>query len=120
MALVVKNLSANAGDRKRCRIDPWIRKIPWRREWQPPAKFLPGECHGPRGLVDYVHGVTESQTCWATKQSTVRGCVSCTDHQVLLFSGLVNPHMKVLSHKHSQELFPPMALVECIKTCPSS
>ena len=57
---------------------------------------------------------------WATECSTIQGCVSCTDYQVILFSGLVNPHTKVLSHKHSQELFSPMALVECIKTCPSS
>ena len=33
--------------------DPWIRKIPWRREWQPTPIFLPGEFHGQRSLVDY-------------------------------------------------------------------
>ena len=32
-ALVVKNLSASAGDFKRCRFDPWVGKIPWRRKW---------------------------------------------------------------------------------------
>ena len=25
--------------------------MPWRREWQPTAVFLPGECHGQRGLA---------------------------------------------------------------------
>ena len=35
VALVVKNPPANAGDIKRCRFDPWVRKIPWRRAWQP-------------------------------------------------------------------------------------
>ena len=34
MALVVKNLSANAGD-LRWRFDTWVRKIPWRRAWRP-------------------------------------------------------------------------------------
>ena len=34
------------------RFDPWVRKIPWRREWQPPV-FLPGEFHGQRSLVGY-------------------------------------------------------------------
>ena len=29
----------------------WIRKIPWRRKWQPTAVFLPGEFHGQRSLV---------------------------------------------------------------------
>ena len=32
---------------------PWVRKIPWRRKWQPPPVFLPGESHGQRSLVGY-------------------------------------------------------------------
>ena len=36
---------------KRCRFDPWVRKIPWRREWQPTLVFLPGKFHGQRSLV---------------------------------------------------------------------
>ena len=28
---------------KICRFNPWIRKIPWRRAWQPTPVFLPGE-----------------------------------------------------------------------------
>ena len=27
---------------KRCRLDPWVGKIPWRRAWQPTPVFLPG------------------------------------------------------------------------------
>ena len=27
-------------------FNPWVRKIPWRREWQPTPVFLPGESHG--------------------------------------------------------------------------
>ena len=34
--------------------DPWVRKIPWRREWQSTPVFLPGECHGQRSLVGYI------------------------------------------------------------------
>ena len=30
-----------------------VRKIPWRREWQPHPVFLPWEFHGQRGLVGY-------------------------------------------------------------------
>ena len=26
---------------KRCRLDLWVRKIPWRRKWQPTPVFLP-------------------------------------------------------------------------------
>ena len=28
---------------KRCRLDPWVGKIPWRTPWQPTPVFLPGE-----------------------------------------------------------------------------
>ena len=33
---------------KRHGFHPWIRKIPWRREWQPIPVFLPGKSHGQR------------------------------------------------------------------------
>ena len=45
---------------KRCRFDPWVRKIPLRRAWQPTLVFLPGESHGQRSLA--VHRVTKSWT----------------------------------------------------------
>ena len=38
---------------KRNRFGPWVGKIPWRRAWQPPPVFLPGESHGQRSLVGY-------------------------------------------------------------------
>ena len=58
VAQMVKNLPAM----QRPGFDPWIRKIPWRREWLPTPVFLPGESHGQRSLVGTVHGVTKSQT----------------------------------------------------------
>ena len=36
---------------KRQRFDPWVGKIPWRREWLLNPVFLPGEPHGQRSLV---------------------------------------------------------------------
>ena len=38
---------------KRQVLDPWVSKIPWRRERQPPSVFLPGEFHGLRSLAGY-------------------------------------------------------------------
>ena len=38
---------------KRCEFDPWVRKIPSRRAWQPTPVFLPGESHGQRSLGGY-------------------------------------------------------------------
>ena len=38
---------------KRSGFDPWVWKIPRRREWQPTPVFLPGEFHGQRSLAGY-------------------------------------------------------------------
>ena len=43
-------------------FDPWEGKIPWRRKWQPPPVFLPGEFHGQRSLTGY--------SLWFFKNST--------------------------------------------------
>ena len=53
VAQLVKNLSAQCRRHKRCRLDPWVRKIPWRRKWQPTPVFLPRKSHGQRSLVGY-------------------------------------------------------------------
>ena len=37
---------------KRHEFDPWVRKIPWSRKWQPIPLFLPGKSHG-QSLVSY-------------------------------------------------------------------
>ena len=36
----------------RLRFDPWVRKIPWKRAWQPTPVFLCGESHGQRKEPD--------------------------------------------------------------------
>ena len=38
---------------RRPRFNPWVRKIPWRKEWLPTPVFMPGESHGQRSLVGY-------------------------------------------------------------------
>ena len=38
---------------ERPRFDHWVRKIPWRRKWQPTPVFLPGKFHGWRNLIGY-------------------------------------------------------------------
>ena len=67
---------------KRCRFDPWVRKISWSRKWQPTPVFLLGKSQGQKNLegsspLQYsclenprdggawwavVHGVAKSQT----------------------------------------------------------
>ena len=36
---------------RRCGFNPWVRKTPWRRKWQPTQVFLPGNSQGQRSLV---------------------------------------------------------------------
>ena len=43
-------------------FEPWIRKIPWQRKWQPTSVLLPGKFHGWRSLLATVHGVAKSRT----------------------------------------------------------
>ena len=38
---------------RRCRFDPGVGKIPWRRKWLPTAVFRPGKSRGQGGLVGY-------------------------------------------------------------------
>ena len=67
---------------KRCGFSPWVRKIPWRREWQPTPAFLPGEFHGQRSLAVY--------SPWGHKESnmTERQTLSQTILILLLNSRL--------------------------------
>ena len=63
---VGKEPACNARDRLQCRrpgLDPWVRKIPWRRKGQPTLVFLPGEFHGQKSLAgDSPRGPKESDT----------------------------------------------------------
>ena len=38
---------------KRHGFDPWVRKMPWRRTWEPAPVFVLRESHRQRTLVDY-------------------------------------------------------------------
>ena len=49
VAQMVKNLSAV----QETGFDPWVGKIPWRREWLPTPVFLPGEFHEQGSFVRY-------------------------------------------------------------------
>ena len=52
---------------KRCMFNPWVRKIPWRRKWQPTPVFSPGKFHGQRSLEVY--------NPWGHRESNTTGCV---------------------------------------------
>ena len=69
---VVKNPPA-LQEPQRYKFHPWVRKMPWRREWKPIAVFLPRESHEQRSLVGYSHGVAKS---WIPlKQLSTHACM---------------------------------------------
>ena len=47
---------------KRLGFHPWVRKILWRKAWQPTPVLLPGESHGQRNPWATVYRVAQSQT----------------------------------------------------------
>ena len=49
--LILMYLNASMRGTRRCRFNPWVWKILWRREWHPMPVFLPGESQGQRNLA---------------------------------------------------------------------
>ena len=70
--LQCKEPACQCRSQKRCWSDPQIRKIPWRRVWQPTPVFLPGKSHGQRSLESYSQwGRKELDTTEATQHMTL-------------------------------------------------
>ena len=70
---------------KRCRLDPWVGKIPWRRKWHLNSGFLPGKSYeqGLQGLQGY--------SPWGRKESDT------TEHAHML-------SIRLTGHKHGKDL----------------
>ena len=47
-----------------------VRKIPWRRKWQPTPVFLPGESQGQKSLAGHSSWIAESDTTEVPEHST--------------------------------------------------
>ena len=52
-ASLVAQMAENLPAMQETQVRSLVRKIPWRREWQPTPVLLPGEFHGQRSLVGY-------------------------------------------------------------------
>ena len=50
-------------------FNPWVRKIPWSRKWQPTPVFMPGKSHGHKSLADY--------SPWSHKESDTTEHTHC-------------------------------------------
>ena len=61
----IKNLPA-VQETQRHGFHAWVRKMPWRKQWQPTPVFLLGEFHGPRSLAGYSpYGSQKVRHDWA-------------------------------------------------------
>ena len=60
---------------RRLGFDPWVRKIPCRREWLPIPLFLPRESHGQRSLERY--------SPWGHKESDMTEQLTFSLHKIM-------------------------------------
>ena len=81
MVRVVKNHPCKRC--RTCRFDPWVRKIPCRRKWQPTPVFLPGKFHGQRRL--------EGFSSWARKESDMTEQLTLPDFHTECIRHTRNP-----------------------------
>ena len=65
---------------RRLRFNPWVRKIPWKRKWQPTPVFVPGKSMDREPWWATVHGVKKE--------------MDMTEH--IVFFGLTGPLGKYL------------------------
>ena len=68
-------------------FNSWVRKIPWRRAWQPTPGFLPGESHGQRNLAGY--------SPWEPKELEQLSDKTCMHGHKLIYTHVV---IQLLSH----------------------
>ena len=73
-------------------FDPWVKKTPWRRKWQPILVFLSGKFHEWRSLVGYLAWDHKSQT-WLSKHTHILVYIKIT---------ALNPFILILCSLHHQ------------------
>ena len=80
---------------ERCRFDPWVREIAWRRAWQPTPVCLPEESHEQRSLVGYSpQGLMESDTTEVTQHACTHVYNLCTHAHMFTICVQVSPLSK--------------------------
>ena len=91
---------------KRCRFDPWVGKIPWRRKWQRTPILLSGKFHGQRSLVGYSPGGCKESDI--TEHITNRACFLkknvCLFHKIAFLGNFLAVQWLGLSTSTSRTL----------------
>ena len=89
---------------KRHRFDPWDRKIPWRRKWQPTPVFLPGKFRGQRILVGYSLGGCKELDTTEHSTATTVWMSSSTLHSGLAVFFFCHPGENIIVHHYGFNL----------------
>ena len=76
-------------------VSPWVRKIPWRREWQPTPVFLPGESHGQRLQFMGSQGVGHNRV---TNTFSLHSCFLSTHIYVLQYCLLNSKEIDIVNN----------------------
>ena len=63
---------------KNLKFDPWVRKTPWSRKWQPTLVFSPEKLHGQRKIHTHTHTHTHTpqSLIWDLSERNVKGMSS--------------------------------------------
>ena len=88
---VSKRICLQGRRHKRCRYDPWVGKIPWRRKWQPTLVFLPEES-------------MDRGAWWATVQRVGHDNVSVHTHTIWLSNSTTRHIPKRNENIYTQKL----------------
>ena len=72
-APMVKEPACQCSRRKRCRLDSWVRKIPWKRAWQPQYSCLENPIDGGAWWAT-IHRVAKNQT--QLKKLSMHACIN--------------------------------------------
>ena len=80
---------------RRCGFDPWVRKIPWRRKWQPTPVFFPGKSQEYRSLAGYISWVTKSQMPLRNWTTIIKSILSA---EVRVCCNVSKKHLRLWNH----------------------
>ena len=98
-------------------LDPWVRKIPCKKKWQPIPVFLPGKSHGERS---WGGGCFSPQDCRVEQDLATEH--THTHHQFILLYASIYANFFFLpwnifpSHLHPYHYFPPPIVNSLIST----
>ena len=96
---VVKNLPAC----RRHGFDPWVRKVPWRRKWQPTPLFLLGKSNGQRSRGATVHGVI--------KDSDTTEQLNNNEHDLLLSNSFEKHLTSVIFYEFQENVYSVVVII---------